>query len=117
MISALLPGADLETMATSVAMPLERILGRIARVNDNKMTSMSSLGNTQVILQFDLNRDINGAARDVQAAINAAQRLLLSGMPSRPSYWQMNPSDAPIIILTLTFDTYSQGQLYDFASS
>lgn len=96
-------------------MPLERTLGRIAGVNE--MTSMSSLGNTQVILQFDLNRDINGAARDVQAAINAAQSLLPSGMPSRPSYWQMNPSDAPIMILTLTSDTYSQGQLYDFASS
>ena len=115
LISASLPGADPETMATSVAMPLERTLGRIAGVNE--MTSMSSLGNTQVILQFDLNRDINGAARDVQAAINAAQSLLPSGMPSRPSYWQMNPSDAPIMILTLTSDTYSQGQLYDFASS
>ncbi|BEM39288.1 multidrug resistance protein MdtC [Serratia marcescens] len=81
------------------------------------MTSMSSLGSTRVILQFDLSRDINGAARDVQAAINAAQSLLPTGMPSRPSYRKVNPSDAPIMILTLTSDTYSQGQLYDFAST
>ncbi|RTF19262.1 multidrug transporter subunit MdtC, partial [Serratia marcescens] len=114
-VSASLPGADPETMATSVATPLERALSRIAGVNE--MTSMSSLGSTRVILQFDLSRDINGAARDVQAAINAAQSLLPSGMPSRPTYRQMNPSDAPIMILTLTSDTYSQGQLYDFAST
>ncbi|BEN55578.1 multidrug efflux RND transporter permease subunit MdtC [Serratia marcescens] len=114
-VSASLPGADPETMATSVATPLERALSRIAGVNE--MTSMSSLGSTRVILQFDLSRDINGAARDVQAAINAAQSLLPSGMPSRPAYRQMNPSDAPIMILTLTSDTYSQGQLYDFAST
>ncbi|CAI1062206.1 Multidrug transporter MdtC [Serratia entomophila] len=114
-ISASLPGADPETMASSVATPLERALGRIAGVNE--MTSMSSLGSTRVILQFDLDRDINGAARDVQAAINAAQSLLPTGMPSRPSYRKVNPSDAPIMILTLTSDTYSQGQLYDFAST
>ncbi|WP_279025844.1 multidrug efflux RND transporter permease subunit MdtC [Gibbsiella quercinecans] len=114
-ISASLPGASPETMASSVAMPLERALGRIAGVNE--MTSMSSLGSTRVILQFDLDRDINGAARDVQAAINAAQSLLPSGMPNRPSYRKVNPSDAPIMILTLTSDTYSQGQLYDFAST
>ncbi|MBH2879751.1 multidrug efflux RND transporter permease subunit MdtC [Serratia marcescens] len=114
-VTATLPGADPETMATSVATPLERALSRIAGVNE--MTSMSSLGSTRVILQFDLSRDINGAARDVQAAINAAQSLLPSGMPSRPPYRQMNPSDAPIMILTLTSDTYSQGQLYDFAST
>ncbi len=114
-ISASLPGADPETMASSVATPLERALGRIAGVNE--MTSMSSLGSTRVILQFDLDRDINGAARDVQAAINAAQSLLPTGMPSRPSYRKVNPSDAPILILTLTSDTYSQGQLYDFAST
>ncbi|MGL5389499.1 MAG: multidrug efflux RND transporter permease subunit MdtC [Serratia sp. (in: enterobacteria)] len=114
-ISASLPGADPETMASSVATPLERALGRIAGVNE--MTSMSSLGSTRVILQFDLDRDINGAARDVQAAINAAQSLLPTGMPSRPTYRKVNPSDAPIMILTLTSDTYSQGQLYDFAST
>ncbi|CAI0712385.1 multidrug efflux RND transporter permease subunit MdtC [Serratia ficaria] len=114
-ISASLPGADPETMASSVATPLERALGRIAGVNE--MTSMSSLGSTRVILQFDLDRDINGAARDVQAAINAAQSLLPTGMPSRPSYRKVNPSDAPIMILTLTSETYSQGQLYDFAST
>jgi len=114
-ISASLPGASPETMASSVATPLERALGRIAGVNE--MTSMSSLGSTRVILQFDLSRDINGAARDVQAAINAAQSLLPTGMPSRPSYRKVNPSDAPIMILTLTSDTYSQGQLYDFAST
>ena len=114
-ISASLPGASPETMASSVATPLERALGRIAGVNE--MTSMSSLGSTRVILQFDLSRDINGAARDVQAAINAAQSLLPTDMPSRPSYRKVNPSDAPIMILTLTSDTYSQGQLYDFAST
>ncbi|MBH2921613.1 multidrug efflux RND transporter permease subunit MdtC [Serratia marcescens] len=114
-ISASLPGASPETMASSGATPLERALGRIAGVNE--MTSMSSLGSTRVILQFDLDRDINGAARDVQAAINAAQSLLPTGMPSRPSYRKVNPSDAPIMILTLTSDTYSQGQLYDFAST
>ncbi|MEG7471162.1 multidrug efflux RND transporter permease subunit MdtC [Serratia marcescens] len=114
-ISASLPGASPETMASSVATPLGRALGRIAGVNE--MTSMSSLGSTRVILQFDLSRDINGAARDVQAAINAAQSLLPTGMPSRPSYRKVNPSDAPIMILTLTSDTYSQGQLYDFAST
>nr|WP_218035841.1 MULTISPECIES: multidrug efflux RND transporter permease subunit MdtC [Serratia] len=114
-ISASLPGASPETMASSVATPLERALGRIAGVNE--MTSMSSLGSTRVILQFDLSRDINGAARDVQAAINAAQSLLPTGMPSRPSYRKVNPSDAPIMILTLTSDIYSQGQLYDFAST
>ncbi|WP_025121940.1 MULTISPECIES: multidrug efflux RND transporter permease subunit MdtC [unclassified Serratia (in: enterobacteria)] len=114
-ISASLPGADPETMASSVATPLERALGRIAGVNE--MTSMSSLGSTRVILQFDLDRDINGAARDVQAAINAAQSLLPTGMPSRPTYRKVNPSDAPIMILTLTSDTYNQGQLYDFAST
>ncbi|MCW6568527.1 multidrug efflux RND transporter permease subunit MdtC [Yersinia ruckeri] len=114
-VSASLPGADPETMASSVATPLERALGRIAGVNE--MTSSSSLGSTRIILQFDLNRDINGAARDVQAALNAAQSLLPSGMPNRPTYRKVNPSDAPIMILTLTSDTYSQAQLYDLAST
>jgi len=115
MVSASLPGASPETMASSVATPLERALGRIAGVNE--MTSSSSLGSTRIILQFDFSRDINGAARDVQAAINASQSLLPSGMPSRPTYRKANPSDSPIMILTLTSDTYSQGKLYDFAST
>ncbi|RJT27329.1 multidrug efflux RND transporter permease subunit MdtC [Buttiauxella izardii] len=115
MVSASLPGASPETMASSVATPLERALGRIAGVNE--MTSSSSLGSTRIILEFAFDRDINGAARDVQAAINAAQSLLPSGMPSRPTYRKANPSDAPVIILTLTSDTFSQGQLYDFAST
>ncbi|MCK8563866.1 multidrug efflux RND transporter permease subunit MdtC [Yersinia ruckeri] len=114
-VSASLPGADPETMASSVATPLERALRRIAGVNE--MTSSSSLGSTRIILQFDLNRDINGAARDVQAALNAAQSLLPSGMPNRPTYRKVNPSDAPIMILTLTSDTYNQAQLYDLAST
>ena len=96
MVSASLPGASPETMASSVATPLERSLGRIAGVSE--MTSSSSLGSTRIILQFDFDRDINGAARDVQAAINAAQSLLPSGMPSRPTYRKANPSDAPILI-------------------
>ncbi|MDU6923443.1 multidrug efflux RND transporter permease subunit MdtC [Franconibacter helveticus 513] len=115
MVSASLPGASPETMASSVATPLERALGRIAGVNE--MTSSSSLGSTRIILEFNFDRDINGAARDVQAAINAAQSLLPSGMPSRPTYRKANPSDAPIMILTLTSDTYSQGELYDYAST
>ncbi len=114
-VTATLPGASPETMASSVATPLERSLGRIAGVNE--MTSMSSLGNTRIILQFALERDINGAARDVQAAINAAQSLLPSSMPSRPYYRKVNPSDAPIMIMTLTSDTYGPGQLYDYAST
>ncbi len=113
MVSASLPGASPETMASSVATPLERSLGRIAGVNE--MTSSSSLGSTPIILQFD--RDINGAARDVQAAINAAQSLLPSGMPSNPTYRKANPSDAPIMILTLTSDTYTRGEMYDLAST
>ncbi|ACR68377.1 multidrug efflux RND transporter permease subunit MdtC [Edwardsiella ictaluri] len=115
MVSASLPGASAETMAASVAMPLERALGRIAGVNE--MTSSSSLGTTRIILQFNLDRNIDGAARDVQAALNAAQSLLPSGMPSRPSYRKANPSDAPIAILTLTSAQYSQGDLYDLAST
>ncbi len=115
MVSASLPGASPETMASSVATPLERSLGRIAGINE--MTSSSSLGSTRIILQFDFSRDINGAARDVQAAINAAQSLLPSGMPSRPTYRKANPSDMPVMILTLTSDTYSQGELYDYAST
>jgi len=115
MVSASLPGASPETMAASVATPLERSLGRIAGVSE--MTSTNSLGSTRIILVFDFDRDINGAARDVQAAINAAQSLLPSGMPSRPSYRKANPSDAPIMILTVTSDDYNPGQLYDYAST
>ncbi|KDA94755.1 multidrug efflux RND transporter permease subunit MdtC [Pantoea agglomerans] len=114
-ISASLPGAAPEIMASSVATPLERSLGRIAGVSE--MTSTSSLGSTRIILVFDFGRDINGAARDVQAAINAAQSLLPTGMPSRPTYRKVNPSDAPIMIMTLTSDTYNPGQLYDYAST
>ena len=114
-VSASMPGASAETMAASVATPLERSLGRIAGISE--MTSTSTLGSTRIILIFDLNREINGAARDVQAALNAAQSLLPSGMSSRPTYRKANPSDAPVMILTLTSDTYSRGQLYDFAST
>ena len=114
-ISASLPGASPEIMASSVATPLERSLGRIAGVSE--MTSTSSLGSTRIILVLDFDRDINGAARDVQAAINAAQSLLPTGMPSRPTYRKVNPSDAPIMILTLTSDIYNPGQLYDYAST
>ena len=114
-ISASLPGASPETMASSVATPLERSLGRIAGVSE--MTSTSSLGSTRIILVLDFDRDINGAARDVQAAINAAQSLLPTGMPSRPTWRKVNPSDAPIMILTLTSDIYNPGQLYDYAST
>ena len=115
LVSASLPGASPETMASSVATPLERSLSRIAGINE--MTSTSALGSTRIILEFDFNRDINGAARDVQAAINAAQSLLPSGMPARPTYRKINPSDAPIMILTLTSDTLTQGELYDVAST
>lgn len=114
-VYASLPGASPETMASSIATPLERALGRIAGVNE--MTSNSSLGSTNITLEFDLSRDINSAARDVQAALNAAQNMLPSGMHSRPRYYKANPSDAPIMILTLTSDTYNQGQLYDLAST
>ncbi|WP_345828223.1 multidrug efflux RND transporter permease subunit MdtC [Erwinia sp. HDF1-3R] len=115
MISASLPGASPETMASSVATPLERALGRIAGVSE--MTSTSSLGMTRIIMVFDFDRDINGAARDVQGAINAAQSLLPSGMPDRPRWRKINPSDAPIMIMTLTSDSWSQGKLYDYAST
>ncbi len=114
-VSASLPGASPETMATAVATPLERSLGRIAGVNE--MTSSSALGTTNVTLQFDLERDINGAARDVQAAINAARTLLPTNLPTNPTYRKVNPADAPILILALTSDSLSQGKLYDAAST
>src|SRR5262245_26757092 len=102
-------------MAATVATPLERALGRIAGVNE--MTSTSSLGQTRVVLQFDLNRDIDGAARDTQAAINAARTLLPSGLTSNPTYRKVNPADAPIMILALTSESMTQGQMYDIAST
>ncbi len=110
-----LPGASPETMAATVATPLERSLGRIAGVTE--MTSVSSLGSTRIILQFDLKRDIDGAARDVQAAINGARSLLPSGLPSNPTYRKVNPSEAPILILAMTSDTLTRGQIYDAAST
>ena len=114
-VQASLPGASPETMASTVATPLERALGAIAGVNE--MTSNSSLGNTRVTLQFDLERDINGAARDVQAALNAARALLPTGMPSNPTYRKVNPADSPILILSLTSSSMSRGELYDVAST
>jgi multidrug efflux pump len=114
-VSASLPGADPETMATSVATPLERQFGRIAGVTE--MTSTSYRGSTSVTLQFDLNRDINGAARDVQAAINAARGYLPANLPSNPTYRKVNPADAPILILSLTSETVSRAQMYDAAST
>ena len=114
-VSASLPGASPETMAATVATPLERSLGRIAGITE--MTSSSSLGSSRITLQFDLSRDIDGAARDVQAAINASRSLLPSGLPSNPTYRKVNPADAPIMILGMTSDTMSRGELYDAASS
>ena len=114
-VSASLPGADPETMSTSVAAPLERQFGRIAGVTE--MTSVSNRGSTSITLQFDLDRNINGAARDVQAAINAARSYLPANLPSNPSYRKVNPSDAPIMILALTSDSVSKPKMYDAASS
>ena len=114
-VQASLPGASPETMAATVATPLERALGRIAGVTE--MTSSSSLGSTRVVLQFDLDRDIDGAARDVQAAINAARSTLPTGLPSNPTYRKVNPADAPIMIIALTSATMTQGQMYDAAST
>ena len=114
-VGASLPGASPEIMASSVAAPLERELGHIAGVNE--MTSSSTLGSSSITLQFDLNRDINGAARDVQAAINAARANLPANLPSNPTYRKVNPADAPILILALTSDIYNRGQLYDAAST
>ncbi len=115
MVQAQLPGANPDTVATSVASPLERRLGQIADVS--QMTSTSSLGAVRIILQFNLDRDIDGAARDVQAAINAARADLPTNLPSNPTYRKINPADAPILILTLTSDTLSRGQVYDAASN
>jgi multidrug efflux pump len=114
-VQAGLPGASPETMATSVAAPLERQLGHIAGVTE--MTSTSTLGATSITLQFELNRNIDGAARDVQAAINAAQTYLPANLPSHPTYRKLNPADAPILIMALQSDTMSNAQMYDVAST
>src|SRR5512144_2969297 len=114
-VSASLPGADPETMATSVAAPLERQFGLIAGVTE--MTSTSTRGSTSVVLQFDLSRNIDGAARDVQAAINAARSYLPANLPSNPIYRKVNPAEAPILIIALTSDTVNTAQMYDAAST
>jgi len=110
-VSASLPGADPETMASAVATPLERQLGRIAGITE--MTSSSSLGSTSITLQFDLNRDIDAASRDVQAAINAARSQLPANLPNNPSYRKINPADAPIMILAMTSEAYPMPQIYE----
>ncbi|MFZ0299721.1 MAG: efflux RND transporter permease subunit [Candidatus Sulfotelmatobacter sp.] len=114
-VGASLPGADPQTMASAVATPLERQFGRIAAVN--QMTSTSQLGSTSIVLQFDLNRNIDAAGRDVQAAINAARSQLPANLPSNPTYRKANPADAPILILALTSDTETVPQMYDAADS
>jgi multidrug efflux pump len=114
-VSSSLPGASPETMASSVATPLERQFGRIAGVTE--MTSTSSLGNTQIVLQFDLSRNVDAAARDVQAAINAARGNLPANLPSNPSWHKVNPADAPIMLLGLVSEVVDKGRIYDIASS
>ena len=115
MVSANVAGASPEVMAATVATPLERALGRIAGVSE--MTSSSSLGSSRVILQFELSRNINGAARDVQAALNAARSLLPTSLTSNPTYRKINPSEFPVLILSLTSDQYSRGEMYDAATT
>jgi Cation/multidrug efflux pump len=114
-VGASLPGASPETMASAVATPLERQFGRISGIT--QMTSSSGFGNTSVVLQFDLNRDINAAARDVQAAINAARTQLPADLPGQPGYRKVNPADAPILLLSLTSTNIPPAQLYDAADS
>src|SRR6267154_805206 len=114
-VGAGLPGASPETMASSVATPLERQFGRIAGVT--QMTSSSSFGNTGIVLQFDLNRDINAAARDVQAAINAARSQLPADLPGQPGYRKVNPADAPILLPSLTSTNVKPAEIYDAADS
>ena len=114
-VSAALPGADPQTMSTSVAAPLERQFGRIAGVTE--MTSTSYRGITSITLQFDLDRNIDGAARDVQAAINAARGDLPNNLPSNPTYRKVNPADAPILVLSLTSETVDTSHMYDAAAS
>ncbi len=115
LVQAQLPGASPDTVASSLAEPLERHLGQIAHVTE--MTSASTLGQTRIILQFDIGRDIDGAARDVQAAINAAGADLPTDLPTNPTYRKINPADAPIVILTITSKTKSRAQMYDLASN
>src|ERR1700678_2948085 len=114
-VQASLPGASPETMASSVATPLERQFGRIAAVTE--MTSASTLGGTSITLQFDLNRDINAAARDVEAAINAARGYLPANLPNNPTYRKVNPSDSPIFQIALTSKVLDRSQMYDAAST
>src|SRR5579871_4446846 len=114
-VQASLPGASPETMASSVATPLERQFGRIAAITE--MTSASYLGVSSITLQFDLNRNIDAAARDVQAAINAARGYLPTNLPMNPTYRKVNPADSPIFMLALTSDVLDRGKLYDSASS
>ncbi len=114
-VQASLPGASPETVAASLASPLERRLGKISGVTE--MTSASSLGLTRIVLQFDINRDIDGAGRDVQAAINAARADLPVNIAFNPTYRKINPADAPVLILTLTSKTKTRGQMYDYASN
>jgi multidrug efflux pump len=114
-VQAALPGASPETMASAVATPLERQFGRIAGITE--MTSTSSLGASTIVMQFDLNRNIDAAARDVQAAINAARGRLPTNLPSNPTYRKVNPADAPVMILALTSDTYDTARMYDAAST
>lgn len=114
-VQASLPGASSEVMAATVATPLERALGSIAGIDE--MSSRSSLGNTRITIQFDLDKDINTAAREVQAAINAARELLPSGMRSMPTYRKVNPSQSPIMVIAMTSEVLSKGQLYDLAST
>src|SRR5713226_1740163 len=114
-VGAGLPSASPETMASAVATPLERQFGRIAGVN--QMTSTSQLGSTNIVLQFDLTRNIDAAGRDVQAAINAARSQLPTDLPGNPTYRKVNPADAPILILSLTSDTITLPQMYDAADS
>src|SRR2546423_826042 len=114
-VQANLPGASPEIMASSVATPLERQLGHIAGVTE--MTSASYLGSTSVTLQFDLSRDIDAAARDVQAAINAARGNLPANLPNNPTYRKVNPADAPVMILAITSDTYTKARMYDAAAT
>ncbi len=114
-VSASLPGASPETMAATVATPLERQFGRIAGVSE--MSSSSTMGSTSITMQFDLNRNIDAAARDVQAAINAARGQLPPNMPNNPSYRKYNPSDSPIMLIALISDTYTRPQMYDVAAT
>src|SRR6202167_2687979 len=114
-VSAQLPGASPETMASSVATPLERQFGHIASLTE--LTSSSTLGQTTIVLQFDLNRNIDAAGRDVQAAINAANSNLPTDLPAKPTYKKVNPADPPIMILALTSDIKKPGELYDAADS